>query len=107
MYVNQKVTVRTDDHETNGQTGYITWIGPQRHAVGVALDSGRNFDVAYCDVKPVDAECLHEWVAGICVVNDQDLQSVVNERDVECDKCEEILCQGTVVPPRYIWGDDE
>ncbi len=52
-------------------------------------------------------KCLHEWVAGICVVNDQDLQQVVNNRDVECDKCGIILTAGSEVPMFLIWGDDE
>lgn len=54
---------------------------------------------------PEDDECSHEWVAGIAVVNAQDLQVVVNARDVECERCELVLTQGSKVPDRFIWGE--
>lgn len=51
----------------------------------------------------VEVHCSHEWVAGICVVNPQDLQSVVANRDVECDKCGMVLTQGSEVPSKLVW----
>lgn len=35
-----------------------------------------------------DRRCRHTWVAGMCYVHDEDVESVAAVRHVECEKCE-------------------
>lgn len=34
------------------------------------------------------SRCLHAWVAGMCYVSDEDVESIAATRHVECEKCE-------------------
>lgn len=59
--------------------------------------------ITHEDVQP---ECTHTWVAGMCIVDPQDLQATVDVRDVECEHCELVITRRADVPARFIWGED-
>lgn len=40
------------------------------------------------EYEEANAECLHQWEGGMCVVHPEDLAEVVKVREVVCGKCE-------------------
>lgn len=45
-------------------------------------------------LKLKDEPCSHEWVAGMMVVNEEDLEQVAVSRPVKCDKCDHVAAKG-------------
>lgn len=51
--------------------------------------------------------CRHRWVAGMMYVHDEDLVSVARVRNVECERCEEVVGPGTSEADLYAYLDGE